>query len=573
MKERLKKVLKLGKHAALRGIGNLGRVQFSWIRKELAGFPKKERVVVALCAILLVVSFSVIVIFSTVAGGQHIPARGGTHREGLIGNPRFINPVLAQANEVDRTLVKLVYPSLLAHSPDGELVPFLANNYAIGDSGKVYEFTLKEGATWEDGEPIRARDVVFTIEKIQDQSIGSPLNRVWNGVEVEALDEKTVRFTLSAPYAFFLQNATVGILPSHIWQSIGNNEFTSTPLNLNPLGAGPYKIEGISQIDGQVRSMNFTRNETFFGAGPFIDHITFNFYGNSDELVEALDKNEVDSIPVTSIGLLEEVESKGVAIHSFSLPRYFAIFLNGEQNEALKTKEVRQALSFAINKQKIIDDILKGFAKESFTPITPALKKYYKANVAHYEHNVAQAREMLQEQGWGGENVLTIELTVIDNDALTAIANQIVEDWGQVGVEVTLRRLGLNVIQEEVLQKRSYQAFLFGQGLALEPDPFSLWHSSQKQHPGFNLSSYSNNDLDIILETMRKTFDPQAQEELFTNFQTIMAEDLPAIFLYSPNHLVATRTKTKGVIAGVLSLPEDRFDQVSQWYINTARAK
>lgn len=538
-----------------------------WIKK----LPLKERLAFYGFGYLLILSFGVLLTVTFVFRGKIIPVSGGGYTEGVIGSPRSINPVLSPSNEVDRALVKLIYPSLLTPASDGMLVPMLAQSVSVKNNGKTYEFTLKANALWEDGEPIKARDVVFTIKTIQDERVASPLNRLWSGVSVEAVGEHAVRFTLPRPYAFFLQNATLGILPAHIWEKTSPQDMALSPYNRAPVGAGPYTLKAMEGTGGNITRALLARNPSFFGEKPFIDLVMFRFYPDSDHLFEALQKKEVDSIPVTSLVLYEKLKNEnGIALHSFLLPRYFAVFLNAKENKALAQKNVRQALLLAIQKNAIIADVLKGQAQAVSTPIAPALKNYYRSDLPHDNYDPKRARLLLAAAGFG-KTPLRLELVVIDNDSLLAVANRIVEDWKAVGVDATMRDVTLESVRNEILQKRSYQAFLFGQALALEPDPFSLWHSSQQAYPGFNLSSYSSDKLDTLLEELRETFDKGKQRELFADFQKTMEEDLPALFLYSPYQIFAMRTTVQGVTPGALSLPEDRFNQIAQWYVATKR--
>ncbi|MDZ4226103.1 MAG: ABC transporter substrate-binding protein, partial [Patescibacteria group bacterium] len=143
------------------------------------------------------------------------PAAGGTFTEGILGAPRFINPALA-VSAADHDLAALVYSGLLKTTPEGTYAPDLALSYELSGDGKIYIFVLRPDITFHDGKPVTAEDVVFTVTKIQDPLLKSTARANWEGVVAEAVDERTVRFTLSQPYAPFIKNATIGILPQHL---------------------------------------------------------------------------------------------------------------------------------------------------------------------------------------------------------------------------------------------------------------------------------------------------------------------------------------------------------------------
>ena len=170
-----------------------------------------------------------------------VPAYGGTVSEGVIGSPRFINPILA-VSDSDRDLTSLVYSGLLRATSDGDYVPDLAQSYTISPDGLTYTFKLRPNATFHNGMKVTADDVVFTINKANDPALQSPERANWDGVTVAAIDAETVQFTLKAPYAPFVENLTTGILPKQLWQNVSDDEFSFSDLNTNPVGSGPFEV-------------------------------------------------------------------------------------------------------------------------------------------------------------------------------------------------------------------------------------------------------------------------------------------------------------------------------------------
>lgn len=180
-----------------------------------------------------------------------IPSSGGEIIEGVVGSPRFINPLLA-LSDVDRDLSALLYVGLMRPSSDGVLKPALASGYSVSDDGLKYRFFLRDDNVFSDGSPLTADDVVFTIKAIQNQTFKSPRYPNWEGVEVEKINDYTVEFTLPQAYAPFLENTTVGILPKHIWEKATPEEFPLSNYNIEPIGAGPYKVSSIQRGDSGI---------------------------------------------------------------------------------------------------------------------------------------------------------------------------------------------------------------------------------------------------------------------------------------------------------------------------------
>ena len=174
----------------------------------------------------------------------NVKASGGDVHEGIIGAPRFINPVLAQT-QADMDLTRLVFSPILTIDRKGELHYVLADDIETAPDGLSYTLTLKHGVQFEDGVEVTADDVVFTVESIQDSLIKSPLATKWQGVEVEKQDEYTIVFTLARPFSDFPYNLELGVLPQHIWGTVNPQEFIFSTYNTNPIGSGPYHVKKI----------------------------------------------------------------------------------------------------------------------------------------------------------------------------------------------------------------------------------------------------------------------------------------------------------------------------------------
>ena len=546
--------------------------QYHWMVEWTEKLPKREYKIFLILGALFLVSFIYLAFISYFSNTIKIPAPGGMYTEGLVGSPHFINPILAPANEVDRYLSKLIYPSLLEYNILGEEVPYLAKDYKVDNQGKEYTFFLDENAVWEDGSKITAQDVVFTIKRIKDPVFSSPLFRIWDGVKVEVIDDKTVRFILESPYAFFLQNATLGIMPSHIWENIAPESFALSEYNLKPVGAGPYRFKSLKQDnDNNIINISLEANANFFKKSPFIQKISFKFYKSQKEAINALknkDINGLDSFPPYEIN---SIKSSKYNVYNFSLPRYFALFINSNKNTDLKNKSVRESLARSINKEELIKEILNNQAEKVESPISKSLIKYYVSDITRYDYDVDKAKKILSENGFNKENPLKIVLTTIDDPLLNQISEKIKDFWEKAGIKAEVKLIELSRLREDIIRYRDYEIFLFGQALQLQADPFSLWHSSQISYPGLNLTNYTNKKIDNILTKLRETFNIAEQKELFKEFQQIISEDIPAIFLFSPYNTLVVDNKIKNIQTGTISLLEDRLNQITNWYINTER--
>lgn len=498
-----------------------------------------------------------------------VPAVGGVYREGMVGGPRYLNPVLAPLNEVDRDISRLLFRGLMKSDADGNIVPDLAANVIESADHKTYDFTLAPGLTWQDGQPLTADDVVFTIHTIQNQNYQSPLKAAWDGVNVEKTEERTARFTLLDPYAGFLENTTVGIMPEHIWQNIAPAGFALAEFNLKPIASGPYRFDTIEKTAaGAIRTMTLVTNERA-AAKPYIPTLVLRFYPDEASLIAAFQDNSIDGLNYVPIDKLADAGAlKDIALYRFELPRYFAVFFN-TQDDALKNLKLREALTLAVNRQKIISDALRGEASAVNSPIPPAALFHTDQNIPRRGYNPEAAKAEIA--GLKLKKTPEITLITLNDGPLERIANLIKADWEAVGVKTTVNVLEPLNLKEDAIRQRNYQALLFGQALRRNPDPFSFWHSSQAKDPGLNISQYKNIQVDRLLADARQTFDVSLRTAKYAEFQALVTSDVPAVFLYSPLYLYAVRTNVKGIGVNHASAPEDRFANVSDWYIKTKR--
>jgi len=373
---------------------------------------KKEGIIFFIFLFLFFSSFLFLSINFYFKNTEIKPAEGGTYIEGVVGSPRFINPIYAETSDVDRDLVEIIFSGLMKYGPEGQIIPDLAKEYKILEEGEVYEFYLKENVFWHDGEELGADDIVFTIKTIQNPNFKSPLRVNWLGVEVEKISDKALRFKLKNPSAVFLENCTVKIIPEHIWKDISPQNFPLTTYNLKPIGSGPYKLKNLSQDEqGEIQSLDLERNPKYFGKTPNISQITFHFFKTEEDLIKSYQKGEIKGLALTSPKNLEE-QWEDCNIYSLSLPRYFAIFFNPENSKVLSEKKVRLALNYGTNKEEILKEVLGGRGKVVNSPILPEIYGFEKPSKI-YEFNPEQAKEILENAGFveteNGKRVKIIE--------------------------------------------------------------------------------------------------------------------------------------------------------------------
>lgn len=545
-------------------------------------FSKKEEIIFVSALILIFLSSSYLAVFNYLNNTKLVPKEKGEYIEGIVGQPRYINPVLAQTNDVDRNLCRLVYSSLFKYDTNGNLIPDLVDRYNISEDGLTYDIFLKKDVKWHDNKPLTSDDVIYTIKIIQDPNYKSPLFSNLQGVKIEKKGLWEIELKLKSAYAPFLHNLTFGILPSHLWNGISASNFPLAEYNLKPIGSGPYKFEKFERnTQGEIKSINFIANKDYYFKKPYIQRIIFKFYPDLQSAINDLNSGKIDGLEKIYPSEISEL-SKNINIYRINLPRYYAIFFNQTKSKVISDKSAREALRYAVDKKEIISKVLRN---EGEIVNSPLLADWIEVSNISYPFDINKAKEILRKNGWEDEDndgVLEkkieketidfeIELTTVDQKELKEVAEILKNQWEELGIKVNLNIVGDDNIINEFIRPREYQALLFGEILSPEIDPFSFWHSSQKRDPGLNLSCYSNERVDNLLEEARQSLDREERVKKYDEFQKIIIEDVPAIFLYTPNYLYPVNKKVKGIELKKLPLPCWRFSNIQNWYVKTKR--
>lgn len=536
---------------------------------------QRERSLIKLLSSILVINIIFLLGYSYLQNTSSIPSQGGQYIEALVGHPQFINPVLSLANNVDDDISHLVYSGLLTYNGDYELVTDIASAYEISDDQKEYTFHLKNNVTWHDGEPLTADDILFTIQVIQDPTYNSPLALNFEGVNLEKVDDYTIKFILNEPYTPFLHSLTVGILPAHLWNNVPPSYFKLAEYNIKPVGTGPYKFDSLTKDKlGNIRSMSLVNHDGFYSNQAFIKKITFKFYPDFISAKDALFNKNVQGISkLPRNAYTQAQQSKRYNIYQYPLPQYTALFFNLTKDTTWKSLEMRKALHASLNKQDVVNKVLPEYAQYINGPLL--LDASPEENSA-YDPNLAI--ELFEKNGWKHNDEdglrykdnkpLSITITSVDQFDNNDVAQYLQTSWKEFGIDVNLEIIPFSDIKEKIKQ-RSYEVLLYGQLLGNDPDPYPFWHSTQRVAPGLNLSMYANKKADTAIESARKTLDEEKRNEYYKEFEEILLSELPAIFLYRPIYNYAVDTKIKNVNGSQIVYPSDRFNTIRSWYIKT----
>lgn len=512
-----------------------------------------------------------------------VPAVGGTYIEGVVGQHRHLNPLLA-ATPVDRDIARLVFSGLTRTDRTGEIVPDLASSVSTDQDGKVWTFEIRGDARWQDGRPVVADDVLYTVSLIQDPAYTGEYAEALRGVAATRVAEKAVRFELPGPYGPFAASTTFPILPAHRLGGVPYAHLAGDPFDQHPIGTGPFKV--VSAAAGEVV---LNANLDFYRARPdrsrpYLDRFIVRSFASSSDEMNAIARGEVDGVSgISSEDATRARDIRTLSVYSYPTNDLTAVFLNVRPDKAVfRDVAVRQAIAYAIDKGKVLDDAIDGRGRIADTLVPPTSWAYPK-DLKTYEHSVAKAATLLDQSGWvlstGGTvrrktgTSLRFTLSTSDDPEHTAAASQIVSDLAMVGIDVKLDTMPFDRLVQSVIRPRSFDAVLVGITGSPDPDPYPFFHSSQAKDPGTDLSGYSTLPLDRALEAGRKTNDRDQRRALYAPVFQAVVNEVPVVFLYFSDYLYAQRTGVTGLKIAQIVEPSQRFWDVEDWAVRSVPAR
>ncbi len=541
-------------------------------KKIFSVFSRSERrVFIAAFVLVLASSVSLVVLFikeKTVV----VAAHGGNYTEGVLGQPTHINPVTA-SNEADKSLVRLLFSN----------ISDISDKIIVDKTGKNWGIRLKENIRWSDGEKLTSDDVIFTIQKIQDPDSGSPVSPSWQGIGVNRVSELELEITLGSPYSFFSENLKqLYIIPKHLFAETPVSNWRLSRYSLQPVGSGPYAFDSYeAREDGFITAYHLKTNKFYFASRPLITEFNLRFFSNAVEMINMFNSGQIDGFAIDSGqagGIKRPYET-----HKFFLSSYYAVFFNQGQNLALQDKKVRQALSIAVNRRELVDEILKGSGEIRFGPVSAALLQNSEGQASDF--STETANQILDSSGWlmGSSTVrqktiknskinLELNLLVPQISFLQKTAEKLQIYWANIGVKTNIIPLQPEDISGDTIKNRNYQTVLFGNMLNPPTDLFAFWHSSQRFYPGLNLSLYNNKQVDNLITSINRSTDDSKRSSDILNLQNVISGDYPAAFLYSPYYVYFSIKDLQGIQAGLINEPTERLNNVAGWYLKTTRS-
>jgi len=450
------------------------------------------------------------------------------------------------------------------------IVGDLAESWDISSNGLVITFHLRKGVKWHDGKPFTSADVLYTYQATIDPKTPTAYAGDFLKVKkVEAPDDYTFRVTYDKPFAPALISWSSAILPRHLLEG---KDITKSSLSRKPIGTGPYKFK--EWVTGQKIAL--VSNPDYFEGQPYIDGRITRIIPDSATMFLELRAQNIGMMGLTPLQYTRQTENN-LFKNNFNKYRYlsFAYTFMGYnlKNPLFADKRVRQAISYAINKDEIISGVLLKLGKPANGPYKPGTWAF-NDKVKVYNYNPQKALALLNEAGWkktGGEGLLKKDgepfifeiVTNQGNETRQKCAEIIQRQLKEIGITVKIRVLEWSAFVTDFINKRRFDAVILGWTIPLDPDAYDVWHSSKTAPEELNFISYNNPEADEMLEKGRSTFDQKERKKYYDRFQEILAEDQPYTFLYVPEALVIINKRFRGIEPAPIGLEHNFI----KWYV------
>ena len=513
--------------------------------------PAKKIFLFWLCAILgIIFLFLAITTFSNKFLIE-IPTYGGSITEGMVGVPRYINPILASTDS-EKDLTKLIFSGLLKKDIYGNLINDLADEVLESEDKLTYTVYLNPEAKFHDGVKVTADDIIFTLNKVQDKKLNSPIAINFEGVSAEKIDDLTLAFHLKTPFYHFKESLTFGVLPRHLLEHFSTEEFAFSEFNIQPVGSGPFKIDSIIKKSNIASKYSLVANKDYLGGRPYLDNIDINIYQNTEDILSALNDGRINSTAYLGYSSLERVDQSKRNTLSRNLTTIYSLSFNPNKNELLADKSVRSYLAKSIDKQEIINSVFGGYVTK---------KDFFFGDSAAINDSELKNLEKLEGK--------TLNITTTDLIDLKQVTEKIADSWRAQGVEVNVIVYSVSNLAE-VIKDRDFEILVFGSIIERDTDLYAYWHSGQRTYPGLNITNYTSTAMDKNLESLRQDFSEE-RATILNKINEELIKEMPAVPLYSNNlnYVVTNKdlaTQLDQALPTNLLDKSERFVNVKEWF-------
>ncbi len=487
-----------------------------------------------------------------------------------IGDASTLIPMLA-SDVSSHSIASLLINGLIKYDKDLNIVGDLAKSWEVSEDGLSITFHLRKGVKWEDGVEFNAHDIEFGFNLITDPKTPTAYSGDYLEVKTfELIDDYSFKVTYKRPFAPALGTwGNLVVLPKHL---IEGKYLLKTEYARHPIGLGPYRFKEWKT----GRHIVIEASDTSFDGKPAINTYLYRIIPDQSTMFLELKSGGIDLMTLTPPQYRRQTNTpffkKNFNKYQYTASQYTYLGYNLER-EPFNDKRVRQALSYGINKQEIIDGVLLGLGSVASVPYVPNTWAYNE-KVKKYPYNPEKAKELLAEAGWkdtDGNGILDkdgkeFHFTVLTNqgNSLRAKTAAIIQRrLKDIGVQMDIRIVEWAAFLKEFVHPGNFDAVILGWTISQDPDQFDIWHSSKTGPSELNFIHYNNPEVDKLLLEGRQTFDKAKRKKIYDRFQEIIAEEQPLTFLYVPDALPIVQKRFKGIEPGAAGI----MYNFEKWYV------
>jgi peptide/nickel transport system substrate-binding protein len=503
-------------------------------------------------------------------------ADDGTYAEAVLGPIDTLNPIFASSS-AEKSASNLLFSRLLAYDRSGNLNYDLAENMEISADQKKYTVTLRPDARWTDGVYVRAKDVAFTVNALQDPATRSTISG-WSDIAVTVVDDLTVQFKLPDVYAAFPHAlGFLPILPEHVLRDIAPGELRENLFSTQPVGSGPFAVRFVQDVDSEAgRSIvHLARNNLYYHGAAKLERFQLHAYASSSAIIRAVKTGEVNAATDLTVTDSATIESpRYIVEHQPINAGVYALF--NTTAGVLADKGVRQALQAGTDTAALRAVIGEDTPEIHLPFITGQVKGAVPVEVPFSREKAAK---LLDNAGWKldgdvrkkGDEILKLTVVTTKNNDFERVLTAMAAQWRTLGIAITTSIVDptdptQNVVQN-VLQPRRYDVLMYQLTIGGDPDVYAYWHSSQASK-GFNFSNYSNTMSDDLLLSARTRLEPDLRNAKYVAFAKQWMADAPAIGLFQATNQYVYSKSVHAVTEGdTLVSPTDRYANVLYWTV------
>ncbi len=475
-----------------------------------------------------------------------VPAYNTTLSVGTIEQPRYFTPIYA-SQDTEKIISGLLYAGLYKKTSDSTYVYDLASNITKSESGTEIDITLRDDISFANGDLITTDDVIFTYKLLSDPQVRSVDKVRYEGLEFEKVSDTNFIIHLKKAFPFVEELLTAGILSQKEYADKSLDNFVISELNQDSVSSGMYEVNGkILDNGGKLEKLELVSNANYKGKRPYIKYIDIYYYPNKSDISKAFNNQDIDIIFDADTEIKNAITKKNYLETVYTLPRVVAIFLNGNKKDSFAKKYIREEIYEAIDRNTFLDQGLPTY------DMLPGSERLATSSVTEYSTS-------------------TFTLTLPDMDRRIDVATKIKDMLSLKGITVNLDIKDQTELNQNIIRNRDYEAILGTIEIQNSSDLYAFWHSSQRNAPGLNISSYTSKTFDSNLENIKTSANSTNVQIYLDALRDEFYSEYPYIPLYTPTRQVIYRDNLKAVFPKHTSTSRDLITDIDNWYNSTEK--